>query len=162
MKLPIGFAQPNTRNFRGRDSRQFALAIVFIGFLTSTALAQRPSISVSVSPKMITNQGDDAVLTLTASSPPTRKLRVNFFVTGTAIYGLDYEIVDPNQTPSIIRTVPQIVFPAGQSSVDVFIHTLVHDTGPHLVDTVQFFIERGFRYRVGRPDHVLVKIENLK
>jgi hypothetical protein len=162
MKLPIGSARPNTRNFHGCASRGFALAIVFIGFLTSTALAQRPSISVSVSPKMITNQGDDAVLTLTASSPPTRKLRINFFVTGTAIYGLDYQIVDPNQTPSIIRSVPKIVFPAGQSSVDVLIHTLVHDTGPHLVDTVQFFIERGLRYRVGQPDHVLVRIENLK
>ena len=161
MKLPFGSVRSNTRNFRGNASRQFTLAIVLIGVLTSTALA-RPSISVSVSPSRITNQGDDAVLTLTASSPPTRRLRVNFFVTGTAIYGLDYQIVDPNQTPAIIRTVPQIVFPAGQSSVDVFIHTLVHDTGPHLVDTVQFFIERGRRYRVGNPDQVRVKIENLK
>src|SRR6266513_803313 len=105
MKLPIGSARPNTGNFHLFAPRMFALAIVFIGFLTSTALAQRTSISVSVSPKLITNQGDDAVLTLTASSPPTRRLRVNFFVTGTAIYGLDYQIVDPNQTPAIIRTV---------------------------------------------------------
>jgi hypothetical protein len=160
MKLPIGSARPNTRNFHGCASREFALAIVFIGFLTSTAFA-RPSISASVSPNIITNQGDDAILTLTASTPPRRNLRVNFFVIGTAIYGLDYEIVDPNQTPSIIRTVAQIVFPAGQSSVDVAIHTLVHDTGPHLVN-VRFFIERGRRYRVGQPDHVFVRIKNLK
>jgi len=155
MKLPIRPRSPS-------NARGFVLAIFFSALATTSAFAQRPTITVSASPPLITNQGDDAILTLTASTPPARDLLVNFFVTGTAVIGLDYLLLDPNRTPAIIRGLPQIIFPAGQSSVDITLHTLVHDTGPGLFVTAQFFVERGRRYRVGHPDRAFVRIENLK
>jgi hypothetical protein len=138
-----------------------ALIVAVSALLATTSFAQRPTISVSVSPSMVTNQGEDATITLTASSPPTRRLLINFFVSGTAEFGRDYVLVAPNNTPPIIRTVPQIVFPAGQSSVDVILHTMEDDEGIPS-ETAIFFLEQGRRYHIGHPDRARVTIENLK
>jgi hypothetical protein len=161
MKLLTSPRLLNNASPHAHPSVRVALIVAVSALLATSSFAQRPTISVSVSPSTVTNQGEDATITLTASSPPARRLFINFFVIGTAVFGRDYVLVAPNNTPPIIRTVPQIVFPAGQSSVDVILHTM-EDNGGAPSETATFFLEPGRRYHVGHPSRATVTIENFK
>jgi hypothetical protein len=141
-------------------SAHAALASIFIILAASTSLAGRPALTVSVSPPVITNQGEEATFTITASSPPTRNLKVNFFLAGSALINRDYVLLKPIPTPAIIQP-PQIIFPAGQSSIEVILHAMGDDQ-PFGQLFATFFLEPGRRYRVGHPLRASLTIENIR
>jgi len=160
LKVPIGFCPPTSGFSYARRSTPAALAIVVIALTATTSFAGRPTLTVSVSPSFVTNQGEEAVFTITASPPPARKLRVNFFVSGTALLNRDYVLLRTIPTRAIIQP-PQVIFPAGQSSIEVILHTMGDDAPmAHLFTT--FFIEPGARYRVGHPLRASVTIDNIR
>jgi hypothetical protein len=139
-----------------RFVRAAALAIVFSSLTASSSFAARARLTVSVSPTIITNEGEQAIITITASSPPTRNLKVKFLTTGNAILNLDYLLIAPTQVPQIIVT-PSLIFPAGQSSIQVVLQSMGgEDRFPLLF--ANFHLLPGGRYRVGHPRLASVKI----
>jgi hypothetical protein len=138
------------RSLSGSASLRFALALIAATAITTNAWASGPSISVSVSPDKITNEGQDAAFTLTLSSPASRKIAVNFVMTGLG----DNFVLLGNFNSG------RVVIPAGQSSGTVALHSLNGETAPSIA-TVVFNIYGGEHYRVGHPSNATLRIQNL-
>src|SRR4051794_3989239 len=100
-----------------------AVAFLVLTISTGNALAGS-KVSVSVSPMMITNQGDEAIFTLTVSPPATRELRVKIFLSGTARPGA-YELFGN------FNSIGQVVIPAGDSQSFVTLRALGINDDPH-------------------------------
>lgn len=122
--------------------------------LSASAALAGPRVSVSAFPMMITNEGEDATFTLTASPTPMRRAGVNFVMTGTATLGRDYSLTGNFNKDG------QIVIEAGQTSTTVTLHSLSDDPRPP-VETATMNIIGGKRYQIGSPSHATVRIENL-
>jgi hypothetical protein len=134
------------------DQMKTLLASIVVAMTAATCLAG-PTITVSVTPTTISNVGEDAIFTLTLSSPASRKIAVNFVLTGTAQQGSDYLLTGNfNQSG-------QIVIPSGQSSAMVTLHSY-DDDSPIKSETAIFNLLGGDRYHVGRPNHATLTIEN--
>jgi hypothetical protein len=133
-----------------------SFAILLGSLPASSAFAARPTLSVSVSPTVITNEGEQAIITITASTPPARNLRVNFFLTGNAFLNLDYLLIAPAQTPQIVENF-QLLFPAGQSSIQVILRSMAGEDRFALL-VANFFLRSGARYRLGHPRGAFVTI----
>jgi hypothetical protein len=131
----------------------FALALFATAVITTNAWAGGPTISMSVFPAMITNEGQDAAFTLNLSSPTSRKIAVHFVMTGLADFS-DYALIGN-------INFGRVVIPAGQSSATVVLHTLNGQRGP-TVATAIFNIFGGDHYRVGHPSNATLKIQNLQ
>jgi hypothetical protein len=122
--------------------------------LSSTALAGGgPSISISASPTVITDQGEDTTFTLTASPPSSRHVAVKFVLTGTAFPGTAYTLVGNFNGG-------RIVFSPGQSFTTVTLHTFDVD-GPSF-QTAGITLLGGQKYHVGRPNRASVTIQNVR
>ncbi len=130
----------------------FALTLLAAAVMTTNAWAAGPTISVSVFPAMITNEGQDAAFTLNLSSPASRKIAVNFVMTGLA--GPDEYALLGN------FNFGRIVISAGQSSATVVLHSLSGDVRPP-ISTAILNIYGGEHYRVGHPSNATLKIQNL-
>ena len=141
---------PRHGRFRGA-----ALASVLSVMMATVLLAGGgPSISVSVSPSTITNEGQDATYTLTLSSPATRRIAVNFIMLGTAAIGSDYVLTGNFHSG-------RVMIPVGQSSVTVMLHSFDDDVFvPN--ESAIFVILGGERYKVGSPSQAIVQINNLR
>jgi hypothetical protein len=111
------------------------------------------SVSVSAAPSTITNEGEEAVFTLTISPPSSRQILLNFVMTGTAVLHRDY-VLNGNFNKS-----RQVVIPPGQSTAMVTLHALYRDQ-PLASQSAIFNILNGRRYHVGSPDSAKVRIEN--
>lgn len=130
-----------------------AVAFIAAAVVTSNALAAGPSISVSVFPAMITNEGQDAAFTLNLSSPASRKIAVNFVMTGLAGQGSDYVLFGN-------FNFGRIVIQAGESSATVAVHSLSGNVRPAIATAI-LNIYGGEHYRVGHPSNATLKIQNL-
>jgi hypothetical protein len=119
--------------------------------LAGSALAGSPLVSVSAPPGFITNDGQEAVYTLTLSAPASRNIGLNFVMTGSALQGFEYVLLGQfNKTG-------QIVIPAGQTSATVTLHTLSDD--PTLFQEIATLnILNGTRYHIGFPNHASIRI----
>lgn len=111
------------------------------------------SVSVSAAPSTITNEGEEAVFTLTISPPSSRQILLNFVMTGTAVLHRDY-VLNGNFNKS-----RQVVIPPGQPTAMVTLHALYRDQ-PLASQSAIFNILNGRRYHVGSPDSAKVRIEN--
>jgi hypothetical protein len=139
-------------------STSFPLKIFFLALmaaaLSGTAFAGGgPSISISASPTGITDQGEDTTFTLTASSPATRRVAIQFVLTGTALPGTAYALVGNFHHG-------RIVLNPGQSSTTVLLHTFDVD-GPAF-QTARITLLGGEKYHVGRPNSAGVTIQNIR
>lgn len=135
-------------------SIRLGLVLIGVGIFFSASLLHAQSVSVSASPALITNEGEESTIALTISPPSPRELSVNFALTGTAAIGSDYVLVGE------FRAFHQVVVPADQSTVTVILHTLDDDDG-RFFEFAVFNILGGRRYRVGSPSHARVTIENV-
>jgi hypothetical protein len=141
---------PRHGRFRGA-----ALASVLSVMMATVLVAGGgPSISVSVSPSTITNEGQDATYTLTLSSPATRRIAVNFIMLGTATLGSDYVLTGNFHSG-------RVMISPGQSSVSVMLHTFNDDVVVRQ-ETAAFAILGGDRYRVGSPSQAIVAIDGVR
>ena len=112
------------------------------------------SVSISASPTQITNEGQESTITLTISPPAARALAVNLVATGTADLGSEYVVLgnfNSNQ---------QAVVPAGSSTVTLILHSLSGGTS-NLKEFAVLNVIGGRFYRVGRPSHAQVTIQNV-
>jgi hypothetical protein len=119
----------------------------------SSSLAQ--SVTVSASPSVITNEGDESTLTFTISPPASRNLALNYVLTGSAAPGADYTL------EGTFTRSGQIFVPAGQSTVTVTLHTFFDDD-PFASEFAVFSLVHGRHYSVGFPSRARVDIENVK
>ena len=127
------------------------LCLLFFGVMPSL-LAQK--VSISASPTTITNEADQSTITLTVSPPASRNLAVNLVATGTAALGVDYVVIGNFNSQN------QVVIPAGSSTVTLTLQSLVDDNDGTLKESAVLNIISGRFYRVGRPSHAQVTIEN--
>jgi hypothetical protein len=132
--------------------KTFLISILMAASAATTCLAG-PTITVSAAPTTITNQGDEATYTLTLSTPTSKKIQVNFQMTGTATLNSDYFLLGN------FNDFGQIVIPAGQSSAMVTLHTQ-DDDGARRSETAIFNLIGGDAYRVGRPNRATITILN--
>jgi hypothetical protein len=108
---------------------------------------------VTVAPSTVTNQGQDATITLALSTPTSKKIQVNFQMSGTATPGQDYVLLGN------FDQFGRIVIPTGQSSATVTLHT-VDDDGGRKSEKATFSLIGGDAYNVGRPFSATVTILN--
>lgn len=127
------------------------LSCAFFG-VTPCLLAQ--SVSISASPTTITNEGDQSTITLTVSPPASRQLAVNLVATGTAALGIDYVVIGNFNKQN------QLVIPAGSSTATLTLQSLVDDNDGTLKESAVLNVIGGRFYRVGRPSHAQVTIDN--
>ena len=132
-----------------------ALILVCIQTFLDVASAGAQSVSVSASPSVITNAGDDSTITLTIFPPSAKNLQINFLLTGTAAYGADYVL-----TGQFTRS-GQVLVPAGQTTATLDLHSFYDDDRPNTFETVVFTLRGGKKYRVGSPSRVEVTIDNV-
>jgi hypothetical protein len=111
------------------------------------------SVSVSVSPATITNEGEEATIILTVSPPPSRNIAVNLIMTGSAALDSDYVLIGD------FNRAGQVLIAAGQSTSTITLHSLCDDDGKFSETAIANTIG-GKRYRVGSPSHAQVVIEN--
>lgn len=122
----------------------------------TTSFASGPSISVSVAPDQITNEGEEAVFTFTLSSPSSRTLFFNLALGGTAVPGRDYSLIGN------FNKNDQLVIMPGQTIGTLTLHTFVDEPEGRAQESAIVFLLHGKRYSVGSPDHAKVAIENLR
>jgi hypothetical protein len=127
------------------------LCLLFFGLMPSL-LAQK--VSISASPTTITNEADQSTITLTVSPPASRNLAVNLVATGTAALGVDYVVIGNFNSQN------QVVIPAGSSTVTLTLQSLVDDNDGTLKESAVLNVIGGRFYRVGRPSHAQVTIDN--
>jgi hypothetical protein len=127
------------------------LSCTFFG-VTPCLLAQ--SVSISASPTQITNEGQESTITLTISPPTARDLAVNLVATGTAPLGSEYVVIGDFNNSN------QAVVPAGSSTVTLTLHSLSGGNS-NLKEFAVLNVIAGRFYRVGRPSHAQVTIENV-
>jgi hypothetical protein len=132
---------------------RIVMAVVFLVATTAATCFAGPTITVSVSPGTVTNQGQDAVYTLALSTPTSKKIQVNFRMSGTATPGSDYVLLGN------FDQFGRIVIPTGQSSATVTLHTL-DDDSPRKSEAATFSLIGGDAYNVGRPASATVTILN--
>jgi hypothetical protein len=123
-------------------------------FLNAHSLFAQSSVSVSASPSVITNEGEDSTITLTISPPSSRQIAVNVVLTGTAANGADFIVQGSFNRQN------QVIVPAGQSTVTLNMHSLKDDDG-RFSEFVVFNVIGGKKYRIGSPSHARVTIENV-
>jgi hypothetical protein len=138
-----------------RQVRLFAAAgaVILASFIATNAFAGGPTVTVSASPTVITDQGEETTFTLRASPPSSRRVAVNFVMGGTAFLGSDYVLVGNFNHG-------QIVLLPGQSLTTITLHTFDVD-GPRF-RTAGMIIIGGDKYAVGRPNSAGVKIQNVR
>jgi hypothetical protein len=136
--------------------KTFPLLLMSIFALATTTYGGGPSISVAVSPPHVTNEGEEATFTFTLSAPSSRKIAMNFLLSGAATLGNDYILIGKfNKTG-------QLVIPAHQTGVTVTLHTLVQDIeNDPQPQFAALNIVDGPRYRAGTPSQAIVRIENV-
>ena len=127
------------------------LISILMAATAATCLAG-PTITVSAAPTAITNSGGEATFTLTLSSPASKKIAVNFGMSGTATEGEDYLLTNN------FNQFGQIVIPAGQSSAQVTLHAYDDDQHNVISETATFNLLGGSGYRVGRPNRATVTL----
>ena len=131
-----------------------AVALLGIAMFATALSARAQSVSVTASPTMITNEGEETTITLSVSPPPSRNIAVNFVMTGTAALGSDYVLIgDFNQAA-------QVMIAAGQSTSTITLHSLYDDDGKFR-ETAIFNLFGGRGYRVGSPSRAQVTIQNV-
>jgi hypothetical protein len=139
-------------------SRIPSIPVVLICFLTVSlaggALAGSPLVSVSALPGLITNEGQEAVYTLSLSAPSSRNIGVNFVMTGNALDGYQYILFGR------FNNTGQVVIPAGQTSATITLHTFSVDP-PLFQLTAILNILNGTRYHIGFPNSATVRIRGL-
>jgi hypothetical protein len=128
----------------------FASAFLLLFALTAGLAVAGPSVRVSLTPNII-NVGDEATYTLTVSPPATREIRVNIFVSGTALPN-GYELIGN------FNGAGQVVIPSGQSQSFITLRALEADSRPST--TVLFDVRSGNYYRVGSPSRAKLTILN--
>src|SRR4051812_44511240 len=101
--------------------KTFPLMLMSIFAIATSSFAGGPRISVSVSPTHVTNEGEEATFTFTLSAPSSRKIAMDFLLSGAATLGNDYILIGK------FNKLGQLVIPAHQTSVTVTLHTLVQD-----------------------------------
>ena len=124
--------------------------------LVVVSSVQAQTVSVSASPSVITDAGEDSTLTLTVSPPSSKNLSINFFLTGTAAYGSDYILVGNFNRSG------QFIIPAGQNMATITLHSFYDDDRPGTEETVFFTLTHGRKYQVGSPSRAQVTIENVE
>ena len=135
--------------------KRFPLVLLSIFCLTSAVFAGGPRISVTVTPTHVTNQGEEAVFTFTLSSPATRRIAVQFFLSGGADLGGDYVLTGKFNKSA------QLVIPVGETSATVTLHTFEEDIeNDGQPEFATLDILPGPRYRVGSPSRASVRIQN--
>jgi hypothetical protein len=122
--------------------------------LAGTASAGSPLVSVSTPPGNITNDGQEAVYTLTLSAPSSKNIGVNFVMTGSALEGFDYTLIGR------FNNTGQVVIPRGQTSVMITLHTFSVDS-PLFQQIATLNILNGTRYHIGFPNNATVRIRNV-
>lgn len=135
--------------------RRYNLAALMVGFaaLTTVSGIAAPTINVSAFPHKLTEAGQDATFTLHLSAASSRKIALNFVMTGMAREGENYVLTaDHNR-------LGQIVIPAGSSSVAVTLHSLGGITAAPLMEDAVFNILAGRGYRVGSRSQAQVIIQ---
>ncbi len=130
-----------------------SFALLVVGIILTASSVRAQTVNVSASPSTITNEGEESTITLTISPPPARNIAVNFAMTGTARLGSDYVLIGD------FDTMGRVLIAAGQSTSTITLHALFDDDG-HFNETTVFNIIGGNRYRIGRPSHVQVTIQN--
>jgi hypothetical protein len=129
------------------------LMVGLIGVAIATTSFAGPTISVSVSPTVITDQGDEATFTLHAAGSSPHRAAVNIVMSGTASQGSDYVLAGPFSQG-------RVVFEPGQASVTVLLHAFDVDGARREFATMN--IIGGSGYRVGSPNHATVRIDNVR
>jgi hypothetical protein len=152
--LPIRFECPYHQAMKAR-SHSSTILFFCIAALIAVSSAGAQTISVSASPSVITNAGEESTITLTISPPSSVVLSVQFFLTGTAGYGHDYVLTGE------FNRAGQIIVPRGQSTVTVTLHSFYDDDRPGTEETAIFNLHSGRRYSVGSPSRAQVTIENI-
>ena len=132
---------------------RIVMVVVFLVATTAATCFAGPTITVSVSPSTVTNQAQDAIITLALSTPTSKKIQINFNVSGTATPGADYVLLGN------FDQFGRIVIPTGQSSATVTLHTVDDDGGPKS-EKATFSLVGGDAYNVGRPFSATVTILN--
>jgi hypothetical protein len=130
-----------------------AVLLICVLGLVAISSARAQKVSVSASPTVITNEGEESTITLTVSPPSSRQLAVNVVLTGTAFNGSDFLVLG-----SFNRS-GQVIIPAGQATQTLTLHSLYDDDG-RFSEFVVFNVIGGKHYRIGSPSHVQVTIEN--
>jgi hypothetical protein len=138
---------------RLRFHRAFVIVVFLVATTAATTCFAGPTITVSVSPSTVTNQAQDATITLSLSTPTSKKIQVNFQMSGTATPGQDYVLLGN------FDQFGRIVIPTGQSSATVTLHTL-DDDGSKKSEKATFSLIGGDAYHVGRPSSATVTILN--
>jgi hypothetical protein len=136
--------------------RGLFLATIFSILSAGSALANGPTISISVSPNRITNEGEQAVFTFTLSSPATHKIAVNLITGGSALNGSDYVLFGATNHSG------QLVIPREATSATLTMHTFPEDIEPGPIEFATLRILGGSKYRVGSPSQATVTIDNLR
>jgi len=150
--IDVFFLKSGVMKIRSLPSTLFLLSIgIFLG--ASSLRAQ--SISVSASPTVITNAGDQSAITFTVSPPSPVTLSVRFVLTGTASYGSDYVM-----TGDFTR-LGEFIIPAGHSTATMTLYSFYDDDRPGTFESVFVTVLKGKRYRVGSPSRTQVTIENI-
>lgn len=121
-------------------------------FLASHLSAATPVASLEVSPSPITSAYDNAVFTVTLSTPTPRGLGIAFFMSGGARSGSDYVLLGNFDGQG------HIVIPAGETSATVTLHTLFKDPSQPQLDATMNLLHGG-HYRLGSPRHARLIIE---
>jgi hypothetical protein len=125
-------------------------AAMAAALLATTSMAGS-SVSVSVTPATISEEGEEAVYTITATPGSQQRLVVSFVMTGTASLSSDYILMgDFNEG--------RIVIPAGQPSTTVTLHALSDEPDGRKFETATMNILNGRQYHVGSPRSATVKI----
>ena len=129
------------------------LFLLLLLSFSNTALANGPAVSISVSPTVITDQGEDAFFYINLSSPATRSIAVQFQVSGSALPGTSYTLVGNFKQG-------RITINPGESSAVVQLHTFDVD-GPAFL-TAGITLVGGSKYHLGSPRSASIRIDNVR
>lgn len=132
-----------------------SLFLLSIGIFLGASSLRAQSVSVSASPTVITNAGDQSFITFTVSPPSPVTLSVRFVLSGTASYGSDYVM-----TGDFTRR-GEFIIPKGQSTATMTLWSFYDDDRPGTFETAWVTVLKGNRYRVGSPSRAQVTIENI-
>jgi hypothetical protein len=130
--------------------RAAALGGILAIIATGTAFAKSPRVSASAFPATIMIENEEAVYTLSISSPATHNIPVTFVMTGTAIQGFDYVL------SGRFTNTGQAVILAGDTSATLVLHPFAGNPLPLKIATLN--VINGVRYHIGSPDNASVTI----
>jgi hypothetical protein len=141
--------------YHRKNSRRHAFVFgAIVAALCATTAVGGSTITVSAFPSRITEEGQEATYTITATPSSGQRIAVTFGMGGSAALGSDY-VLTGNFNGG------KIVIPAGQPSTTVTLHALSDEPDGRKFETASMIILNGRGYHVGRQRAATIRIDQV-